>query len=169
MAMALSLNNASEVRDLYLYDTYSGMSKPRAIDISCYGEVASQTFRQKQTAEESSEWCLSGLEEVKRNLFSTGYPKDKLYFVKGMVEKTIPECVPSKIALLRLDTDWYQSTKHELVHLYPLLAPHGILIVDDYGYWRGAKKAVDEYLLENNIKILMNRIDSSGRLAIKLC
>jgi O-methyltransferase len=69
--------------------------------------------------------------------------------------------------VLRLDTDWYESTKHELVYLYPMLHPGGVLIVDDYGFWRGARKAVDEYLAENDIALLLTRVDSTGRVAVK--
>ena len=69
---------------------------------------------------------------------------------------------------MRLDTDWYESTKHELTHLFPLLSSGGVIIIDDYGHWQGAKKAVDEYFEENNIKILLNRIDYTGRVGIKL-
>ncbi|MBV1831309.1 hypothetical protein HNW77_11720 [Komagataeibacter sp. AV436] len=72
---------------------------------------------------------------------------------------------PEKIAVLRLDTDWYESTRHELEHLYPRLVPGGVLIIDDYGYWAGARKAVDEYFSDK--PILLNRLDNTGRIAVK--
>lgn len=78
----------------------------------------------------------------------------------------MPENAPEQIALLRLDTDWYESTKHELIHLTPRLVGDGILIIDDYGYWLGARKAVDEYLEENALPIFLNRIDNTGRIAV---
>jgi hypothetical protein len=84
-----------------------------------------------------------------------------------MVEDTIPGNMPKKIALLRLDTDWYESTKHELTHLFPLLQSNGVLIIDDYGHWEGARKAVNEYISDKHIRILLNRIDYTGRIAIK--
>jgi len=62
-------------------------------------------------------------------LSSSSYPEDKIHYIKGMVEETIPKFMPEKIALLRLDTDWYESTKHELEYLYPLLMPGGVLII----------------------------------------
>ena len=102
-------------------------------------------------------------------MFSTGYPKSKFHFIIGKVENTIPKEIPREIALLRLDTDWYESTKHELIHLFPLLKVNGVLIIDDYGHWLGARKAVDEYFLEKHTCILLNRIDYSGRIAIKTC
>ena len=88
--------------------------------------------------------------------------------IKGKVEDTIPLTVPPKIALLRLDTDWYESTYHELKYLFPLLSNKGALIIDDYGCWAGAKKAVDTYFDENKIVILLNRIDYTVRLGIKV-
>jgi O-methyltransferase len=87
--------------------------------------------------------------------------------VQGRVEDTVPDQAPPEIALLRLDTDWYSSTRHELVHLYPRLAEGGVLILDDYGYWRGARRAVDEYMAANDLPLLLNRIDYTARIAVK--
>jgi O-methyltransferase len=96
----------------------------------------------------------------------TKYPPANIHYVKGKVEDTIPATLPSDgIALLRLDTDWYESTAHELKHLYPLLIVSGVLIIDDYGHWDGCKKAVDEYF--ENRPLLLNRIDYTGRIAVK--
>ncbi|HYM86681.1 MAG TPA: TylF/MycF/NovP-related O-methyltransferase, partial [Pseudoxanthomonas sp.] len=74
-----------------------------------------------------------------------------------------PEC----IALLRLDTDWYESTRHEMIHLFPRLCVGGVLILDDYGHWLGARRAVDEYLGEHNVPLFLQRIDYTGRYAVK--
>ena len=168
MALALAiLRLGAERRDLYLYDTFSGMSAPGDVDISFRGEAAHQEFFKTKISDNLSNWCLSPIEEVKRNLFSTGYDKEKIHFVQWKVEKTIPKSIPQNIAILRLDTDWYESTKHELTHLFPLLNKNGVLIIDDYGHWEGARKAVDEYISGNNIQILFNRIDYTGRIAIK--
>jgi O-methyltransferase len=164
MVMALTLKEMGEVREIYLYDTFSGMSAPSDVD----GEVAQEKFSKTRTSGNSSNWLLSPIEEVEKNIFATGYPKEKCHFIKGRVEDTIPQKVPQKIALLRLDTDFYESTKHELVHLFPRLSPKGVIIIDDYGRWKGAKKAVDEYITENKLCILLNRIDSQGRIAIKM-
>lgn len=168
MAMALALKKAGdESREIYLYDTFAGMTAPTSVDVSINGEAAAVRYLETQSGSDSSDWCLSTVEDVRRAVLSTGYPEGKFHFVKGKVEATIPETIPRKIALLRLDTDWYASTKHELKHLFPLLEPKGVLIVDDYGNWEGARKAVDEYICENNIRIFLNRIDYTGRLAIK--
>ena len=113
-------------------------------------------------------WAYGSLDEVRRNLGSTGYPDQYISFIEGKVEDTIPTNVPDRISLLRLDTDWYESTRHELQHLYPRLSPGGVLIIDDYGQWAGARKAVDEYVEDKKLKILLHRIDYTGRIAVKL-
>jgi O-methyltransferase len=167
MLAALRLVQLNEInRDLYLYDTFSGMSKPSNADISTTGVLASEKWSQQQR-EEYNDWCYAPLDEVKRAMEKTKYPSDKLQFIVGKVEDTIPNQMPQNIAVLRLDTDWYESTRHELVHLYPLLSPGGVLILDDYGYWSGSKKAVDEYFASFGKMPLMQRIDNTGRLIIK--
>ena len=83
------------------------------------------------------------------------------------MEDIVPDTVPEKIALLRLDTDWYSSTYHELVHLYPLIGAGGILIIDDYGWCRGARQATDQYIQEHKLPLYLCRIDEAVRLAVK--
>ncbi|TAF46572.1 MAG: macrocin O-methyltransferase [Sphingobacteriales bacterium] len=154
-------------RNIFLYDTYEGMSDPTDDDKVITGTSAKTMMQNSNINDSGSVWCYSSIEEVKTNIASLNYPTQKLHFIKGKVEDTIPQNIPTKIAILRLDTDWYQSTKHELVHLYPLLVSGGVLIIDDYGHWDGARKAVDEYIAEHKLQILLNRIDYTGRIAIK--
>ncbi len=79
----------------------------------------------------------------------TQYNKDKIHYVKGKVEDTLKHTYPDPLSILRLDTDFYSSTKVLLDVLYPLLVQGGYLIIDDYGVWQGAKKAADEYFGED--------------------
>ncbi len=145
-------------KELWLYDTYTGMSEPTELDIKIKDKTEATSRWKKEKEENYNKWCYSPLEEVKRNICSTKYPFEKIMFIKGKIEDTIPGNIPQKISLLRLDTDWYESTIHELNYLYPLLEKKGVLIVDDYGTWRGAKKAVDEYMTKNNINMFFHRI-----------
>jgi len=169
MAAAISLINKNDIwRKLYLYDTFEGMSEPDEKDVSVNNLLALSYLNTKEKSKDDLIWAYSTLEEVKNNIYQTNYPKDKIFFVQGKVEDTLPNKLHSKIALLRLDTDWYESTKCELENLFPLLVDGGILIIDDYGYWKGCKKAVDEYFEKNNIRIFLNIIDDTGRIAIKL-
>ncbi len=162
--MIASILSAAGITDrkIYLYDTFEGMTKPGDED----GETEKAEWERNKVNEQLNNWCLSPLEEVQANMSSTGYPKDNFIFVKGKVEETIPGTIPGKLTLLRLDTDWYESTKHELTHLYPLLEKGGILIIDDYGAWAGTRKAVDEYFSANG-NVYLNRLDFTGRLVIK--
>lgn len=170
MAAALTLRKiGTEARSLYLFDTFAGMTRPTQEDISISGIPATETFEEKRISDDSSAWCYASLDEVRENLCSTGYDEEKIHYIKGRVEDTIPQAAPSSIALLRLDTDFYESTYHELAHLFPRLELGGVLIVDDYGHWKGCKMALDEYIEKNNLKLLLNRIDYTGRIAVKLC
>jgi O-methyltransferase len=169
MLIAYTLLQMGEsTRRIYLYDTFCGMVEPTKNDYLLSDGTTARSQMRKRGKKTFANWCFSPLSEVRDNLFSTGYPENKLIFVKGKVEQSIPRTMPSRIALLRLDTDWYESTKHELVHLFPLLAEKGVLLIDDYGYWAGQTKAVEEYLATNKITILLNRIDSGGRIGIKI-
>ena len=152
-------------RNLYLFDTFEGMSEPTENDRMYSGQAAAELLEGHDREERV--WAYAPLDGVRELLTNAGYPNDKLHFVKGKVEHTIPEAGPERIALLRLDTDWYESTKHELDHLYPRLARGGVLIIDDYGHWQGARKAVDEYIAEHDLKLLLNRVDYTARLALK--
>lgn len=168
MMMGLILKNKGIInRKIFLYDTYEGMSMPTEIDSKTDG-ISSQTMVQwkKNQTQINNNWCYSSIDEVTKNMEKTSLPKEQFELIKGKVEDTIPNNFHSQIALLRLDTDWYESTKHELKHLYPLLVNNGVIIIDDYGAWEGAKIAVDEYFGEKK-KILLNRIDYTGRIAIK--
>jgi O-methyltransferase len=154
-------------RELYLFDTYTGMTAPTEEDKDFRGRPAAEGFDAASTGEDSADWCRAGLADVRANLARTGYPEQRLHFVEGKVEETIPEQAPETIALLRLDTDWYQSTKHEMEHLWPRLVPGGICIIDDYGHWAGSRQAVDEYFAAHDIRVLMHRIDNAARLVVK--
>ncbi len=167
MAVAKTLTaKGSFQRNLRLFDTFEGMPPAAAVDRDLRGNTASQLLSE-ENPETSKVWAIAGLEEVVRNLTATAYPPSNIHYVKGKVEETIPANAPDSIAILRLDTDWYSSTKHELIHLFPRLVQGGVLIIDDYGHWEGARRAVDEYIREQSLKTLLCRIDYTGRIAIK--
>jgi O-methyltransferase len=166
MIVALTLlAYGDRTRSLYLYDTYEGMSAPTDQDKDVGGLSAEAQLQRDPRG--TGIWCYASLEDVRANILSTGYPEDKVHFIKGKVEDTIPGTLPSKLSLLRLDTDWYVSTKHELLHLFPLLDARGILVIDDYGHWQGARKAVDEYFHERGEPVYLHRIDYTGRILVR--
>jgi O-methyltransferase len=170
MMMALALRQfGGPDRIIHCFDTFSGMTQPDANDTQSHSGIsAEEVLAGAKRDEDDPFWAIAPLDVVKRNMISTGYPPDLVRFHKGRVEETLPTAAPERLALLRLDTDWYASTKHELNCLYPRLSTGGVLIIDDYGYWRGARQATDEYLAETRAKIMLNRIDFTGRIGVKV-
>ena len=166
-AMLALLRLGDTSRHFHLFDTYEGMTPPTSKDVTSDGAKAADLLAGSGSQKRNGYWCYASLEDVQRNVFSTGYPQEKIHFIKGPVEETLPAHAPKHIALLRLDTDWYESTKHELVHLYPNLCQGGVLILDDYGYWQGSRRAVDEYLNDLKFKPLLNKLDGPGRISVK--
>jgi hypothetical protein len=166
MAAALTLLKLGATRPLWLYDTFEGMPPPSAVDIDYQGRSAAELMA-VEAPDTSLIWAKSSLDDVKAGMSETGYPSDLVTYVVGAVESTIPERIPDEIALLRIDTDWYSSTYHELVHLWPRLSPGGILIIDDFGFWAGARQAVEQYFAEMKLHPFLHRIDETGRLVIK--
>ncbi len=153
-------------RRIWLYDTFDGMPRPDAMDIE-FGIGPAHTIWAAQGGHETgSDWVRATLAEVRSRITSLGYPEDRIKFVAGMVENTIPSNIPDQIALLRLDTDFYRSTKHELIHLFPRLVRGGILIIDDYFYMAQCKQAVDEYFQDH--PIFLGRCDEHVRVGVKL-
>ena len=154
-------------RRFHLYDTFEGNPEPRPVDLDWDGRDPHAAWEAHE--KQGTKWAWGGpLEAVRKNVLATGYPEDRFTFVPGRVEQTLPGAAPERLALLRLDTDLYESTAHELETLYPRLVPGGVLIVDDYGYYQGARKATDEYLERTGARILLNRIDASVRLGVKV-
>jgi O-methyltransferase len=145
-------------RRVWLYDTFQGMTPPEDVDVDYENNKAKDILKQVM--------CEGPLEEVKKVLSQTQYPKDRMNIIIGDVLETLNDSknLPEQISLLRLDTDWYQSTKKELQVLYPKLISNGVLIVDDFGHWRGSRMAVEEYF---DNKLQYKFIDYTGIKHIK--
>lgn len=168
MLIALILEKrAIKDRKIFLFDTYEGMTEPEDNDVDQRSKKSAYKFWQRTRRGNFSDWCYASLTEVQQNMARTGIAADRVTYIKGPVEETIPHNFPSQLALLRLDTDWYASTKHSLDHCFDLVSAKGVLIIDDYGYWQGAQEASDEFFKERGIKPFLHRLDFSGRLYIK--
>jgi O-methyltransferase len=151
-------------RELHLFDTFAGMPPPTARDRRRDGRLASELLDTRP--KEAQVWAVATLEDVRTGMAETGYPAARIHYHEGLVEETVPAEAPPEVAILRLDTDWYESTRHELTHLYDRLCSGGVLLLDDYGHWEGARQAVDEFLAETNARLLLVPM-SSGRIAVK--
>jgi len=148
-------------RHVWLYDTFEGMTEPEDTDIDCDGRKAIDIMNMPLVK------AYADLSDVKNNLSKSTFPVDNVHYIVGDIVETLncDKNIPKDISLLRLDTDWYKSTKKELDVLYPKLKNDGVLIVDDYGHWQGSKKAFDEYF--KNVNISIEKIDYTGIKIIK--
>jgi O-methyltransferase len=160
--------NLASRSGVWLFDTFSGMTAPTDADVNIRGESADEKYAQS-IRDDHNEWCYAPLEEVQANFSKVGLLTERVKFVKGDVAKTLSASteMPEVISVLRLDTDWYESTKAELETLYPKLTIGGVLIIDDYGHWGGSRKAVDEYFA-NRRRPFLQYIDQSARIGIKM-
>ncbi|ANY78231.1 hypothetical protein BB934_08290 [Microvirga ossetica] len=159
-----SLFRKPKPRRFWLYDTYEGMTAPTAADIDMGGNTAKGYMEQFG---DDGRWCYADLADVRNTFASNGFSEDQVRLIKGDVLQTLQTHIPEKISILRLDTDWYESTKMELEVLYPRLVRGGILIIDDYGHWEGSRKAVDEYFSKHP-SLLLNRVSYAVRMAVKV-
>jgi len=171
MLAAITFLELEQPRNLYLYDTFDwrweGANRMDAF-VRTRPEGQSQTGSDDFAQE--VEQLSSGVsaDAVRERIVGLGYPPEKVICIPGLVQETVPETLPDEIALLRLDTDYYESTLHELVHLYPRLSVGGVLFLDDYGKLAGATQAVDDYLSDSGANILLNRIDVQGRVGVRI-
>jgi O-methyltransferase len=163
VALALRGHGVTD-RDLHLYDTFEGMTPPTEEDKALDGTPAAELLAAQ--SRDAKIWAVADLDDVRAGMAETGYPAERIHYHVGRVEETVPAQAPERIALLRLDTDWYESTRHELEHLYARLPPGGVLILDDYSTWQGARKAVDEFVAALGEPLLLVPI-AAGRIAVK--
>jgi hypothetical protein len=153
---------------IVLFDTFAGMTAPGEEDFAAADGSSPQTRYEQSRHENRSDWCYASLDDVKKNFREAGLLSEKIRFVQGDVLETLAndDNLPEKISVLRLDTDWYESTKKELEVLWPRLSKGGILMIDDYGHWGGARKAADEFFTAEG-RPFFHYIDYTGRLAVK--
>lgn len=171
MSALLTLLRLNEQhRRAFLFDTFEGMPPPGEEDKRYDEQAADDLLKKNEISDNDGRniWCFATLDDVRQNLRSTLYPSELIHFVQGKVEDTLPHDAIETISLLRLDTDWYESTKHELETLFDKVSVGGVIIIDDYGHWQGCKKAVDEFITSRKCKLFLNRIDYTGRLGIKI-
>jgi len=154
-------------RNIYAFDTFEGMTNPDENDFEINTNISATKLLKNDKKKETNVWGVCSLENVKKNISKYVNNLENIHFVKGPVEITLNEAknIPKKISLLRLDTDWYQSTKKELEALYEKVSSGGVIIIDDYGHWGGSKKAVDNFFSDKYV--WMHYVDYACRLIIK--
>jgi O-methyltransferase len=157
-------------RDVWLFDTFKGMTAPTDLDIRASDGQPARTRYVIDQRETHNDWCYASLDDVRKSFTNRGL-ESNIHFIQGDVCETLnsdQSKLPARISVLRLDTDWYESTKKELEVLYPKLTPGGCLIIDDYGHWSGSKKATDEYFEKNRNRPFLQYTDCTGRVAVKV-
>ncbi len=152
--IALTLRSLAAQRELWLFDTFEGLPAPSEEDPDF------------ESAMLYTGACIGTLDEVQQ-LFKDLRTTERVHFVKGLFQDTLPKAPINQIALLHIDGDWYHSVKTCLLNLYDKVAPGGMIQFDDYGYWAGARKAIDEFLLKRQISCNLRKLDYSGRQLIK--
>lgn len=173
MLVALTLIELGNTdRQIWLFDTFEGMTEPQDDDVNLHGKSARDCLTEDRSkSSDSVVWAISGLDEVKQNLKSTHYPEENIHFIRGDITHTASATKTGPLALLRLDTDWYASTRSELENFWPRLIKNGVLIIDHYVHWQGAKKAVDEFFDGSDPKgpapVLLQPIDYTGRICVR--
>jgi len=172
IAAKLTFENYGSDKKVWLFDTFTGMTPPTEHDTTRFSEKsAAERFVEAQTREHN-DWCFASLEDVQANFKAAGTNMGGVRFVAGDVMKTLADGsnLPEALSVLRLDTDFYDSTKAELETLYPRLSIGGSLLIDDFGHWDGARRAVEEYVatLPPRSRPLLNYTDYSGRMGIKV-
>lgn len=159
MWMMICQKQYNMLRKFYLYDTFDGMIFPdsdkddkEAVDI--YNKINQGVYEKNYDKwHKEKKWAFAPIDLVKKNINLTQYDESKITYVIGDVCSTLNTIIPSEISILRLDTDWYNSTKKELDILFPLVIKNGYIIVDDYYAWKGSRVATDEFLKIHNDKI----------------
>lgn len=172
MAKALMAIDACDY-DIYLFDTFAGMTRPGKEDIRILDGQAAEglDWSLRETDEKNGSYiagvtAFSSLSDVMSGMLETGYPTERIHFVEGDILETFHTSAPETIAVLRLDTDWYESTIHELRIGWPKIPRGGVLILDDYDYWEGARRATEEFFRDESLEPFLMRMDE-GRIVIK--
>jgi len=172
IAAKLTFEAYGSDKQVWLFDTFAGMTAPSDVDTTQFSSGSTEDRFRDAQADDHNEWCFASLDEVRGNCCDAKLDMSAVHFVQGDVTKTLQDKanLPAQISVLRLDTDFYDSTKAELDVLYPRLSIGGSILLDDYGHWEGAKQAVEEYFaaLPPPRRPLLQLTDYTGRMGVKV-
>jgi len=163
------------LRHIFMFDTFNGNTMPSEKDYTIYNNRSNVHYTNQQIVNicknhrvnhNGKNLCEESLDTVKNNIKNTNYPEEYLHFIEGDIMETLhnPINIPNEIAILRLDTDWYDSSKLELQKLFKNVVEGGVIILDDYYLWNGQKEATDEFLKENNIDCIIKQHNNYPQL-----
>lgn len=177
--MALAAGGSDGTRQLHLFDAFTDICEPdsdvdgaRAVrETKRVGGANGASgrlqpldgFYDKVGGHGTLEGCVDLLQK------RIGYPANRVQYHVGWFQDTLPEAAPKigPIAILRLDGDWYASTKVCLEHLFNSVVKGGIVIIDDYGTYEGCQRAVDEFLTARGLKAYLHQVDTGCHYFVK--
>lgn len=172
IAAKRTFENYGSDKKVWLFDTFGGMTAPTDLDTTRFSKKSAFERFEEAKKQDHNEWCFASLEDVQANFQRAGADLSGVRFIAGDVMKTLLDeaNLPKQVSVLRLDTDFYDSTKAELDVLYPRLSVGGSLLIDDFGHWDGARRAVEEYLgaMPPSSRPLLHFTDYSGRMGVKV-
>lgn len=160
---------------LYGFDSFEGMPRMTAVD----GERASQWLYGKRLSEVRGRLTdgalvatganVTGEAECRELVENTGYPKEAIHIIKGWFQDTLPRYrgEVGAIAVLRLDADLYEATRYCLESFYDSVVSHGLVIIDDYEYFEGCRRAVDEFVAARELNLDLIYFGDFGRCFFK--
>lgn len=172
LMFAAARDSGDANRRFHLFDSFEGLPQPSSKD----GKDVLQGYlkdNQDRVLDEGKgdliaiNACAAPRQLAEELFFKVlGAPPDLIIFHQGWFQNTVPAAVASgqvkQLSVLRIDGDWYESTRICLEHLCPLVSPGGFVIIDDYGHFEGCRKAVDEYLAVHGKGTQLSKIDSDG-------
>lgn len=166
-----NLEHGAQRRMLHLFDSFAGLPEPTAEDGECVlGRAEAKAKRSLGAggALRPVNWDAADRKDSEELLARVGYPKEWIRYHVGWFQETLDSAEEiGPIALLRIDADWYESTRLCLEKLFPLVVPGGFVIFDDYGHFQGCRQAVDEYLSSHGKGHFLHHIDYTGRYLVK--
>ena len=145
-------------RNFWLFDTFEGMTKPTIED----GVVAQKVFDLETKNGKDSNWLKISKEVVQKNIIDTTGDDNFCNYISGPIEETLisqKASLPNQIAILRIDTDWHDSTMAALENLFQLVVPGGVVILDDYGFWEGSRLAAENFFKKQSFKPFLIPVD----------
>lgn len=167
MALALRKFEPKGIRKLHLFDSFEGLPSPSKKD----GQKAEEYWKSTEGSDHPNvARCVADAEVVRAFLYqSLRIPPEQVVFHEGWFQNTLPlsEEALRQIAVLRLDGDWYDSTRICLEHLYDRVSPGGVILLDDYFCWEGCRKATDEFRAERGLHNPIIHIDEDSGYWIK--
>ena len=140
-------------RKLWIYDSFEGMPETTELD----GEEARKYVGT----------CLASKEDAIEILRATGARGDEFVIMEGLYEDTFKKKLPEQVALLHCDADWYDSVSIVLETFYSLIPVGGCVILDDFGFWEGCRRAFYDFCQKHGEKPLLERVGSTQAFWIK--